>query len=287
MKQIQVGVQAMMLKDKFQELGAYETLKKVGELGYRSVEISQIPMTAENVAQMKAAQADFGVKIAATSASVAPSGRPGQETLATHFQKIVDDCHALNCGFIRIGMLPMDCMGSLDKVLDFCRMANDAARKLAEEGIKLYYHNHHIEFRKFGGKTMLDIIRENADLLGFELDVHWVHRGGYDPAAVIRDYAGKVELIHLKDYRIGAIAQEGFEALGKGDFRTFMGEFRNVVQFAEVGEGTLDMKGIIEASLESGAKQFFIEQDELYGRGVFDCLTTSKNNLNKLGYELI
>ena len=274
MKQIKVGVQAMMLKGKFQELGAYETLKKVSELGYHSVEISQIPMTKENVAQMKAAQADFGVKIAATSASVAPSGMPGQETLATHFRKIVNDCHELNCDFIRIGMLPMDCMGSLDKVLHFCRMANAAAKKLADEGIKLYYHNHHIEFRKFDGKTMLDIIRENADLLGFELDVHWVHRGGYDPATVIRDYAGKVELIHLKDYRIG-------------DFKTFMGEFRNVVQFAEVGEGTLDMKGIIEASLESGAKQFFIEQDDLYGREVFDCLTTSKNNLNKLGYELI
>lgn len=287
MKQIKVGVQAMMLKNKFQELGAYETLRKVGELGYHSVEISQIPMTKENVAQMKAAQADFGVKIAATSASVAPSGMPGQETLATHFRKIVSDCHELDCGFIRIGMLPMDCMGSLDKVLHFCKMANAAAKKLSEEGIKLYYHNHHIEFRKFDGKTMLDIIRENADLLGFELDVHWVHRGGYDPAKVIRDYAGKVELIHLKDYRIGGIAPEGFAALGKGDFKTFMGEFRNVVQFAEVGEGTLDMQGIIEASLESGARQFFIEQDDLYGREVFDCLTTSKNNLNKLGYELI
>ena len=287
MKQIKVGVQAMMLKGKFQELGAYETLKKVGELGYHSVEISQIPMTKENVAQMKAAQADFGVKIAATSASVAPSGMPGQETLATHFKTIVNDCHELDCNFIRIGMLPMDCMGSLDKVLHFCKMANVAAKKLAEEGIKLYYHNHHIEFRKFDGRTMLDIIRENADLLGFELDVHWVHRGGYDPATVIRDYAGKVELIHLKDYRIGGMSNDAFAALGKGDFKTFMGEFRNVVQFAEVGEGTLDMKGIIEASLESGAKQFFIEQDELYGREVFDCLTISKNNLNKLGYELI
>ena len=287
MKQIKVGVQAMMLKGKFQELGAYETLKKVGELGYHSVEISQIPMTKENVAQMKAAQADFGVKIAATSASVAPSGMPGQETLATHFKKIVNDCHELDCNFIRIGMLPMDCMGSLEKVLHFCKMANVAAKKLADEGIKLYYHNHHIEFRKFDGRTMLDIIRENADMLGFELDVHWVHRGGYDPATVIRQYAGKVELIHLKDYRIGGIAPEAFAALGKGDFKTFMGEFRNVVQFAEVGEGTLDMKGIIEASLESGAQQFFIEQDELYGREVFDVLTTSRNNLNKLGYELI
>ena len=54
-----------------------------------------------------------------------------------------------------------------------------------------------------------------------------------------------------------------------------------------MGEGTLDMPGIIEASLESGAKQFFIEQDDLYGRDVFDCLTTSKENLNRMGYELI
>ena len=60
MKQIKVGVQAMMLKGKFGELGAYETLKRVGELGYRCVEISQIPMTAENVAAMKRAQDDVG-----------------------------------------------------------------------------------------------------------------------------------------------------------------------------------------------------------------------------------
>lgn len=286
MKQIKVGVQAMMLKGKFDELGAYETLKKVSELGYRSVEISQIPMTEENVGQMCRAQEDFGVKIAATSASVAPSGRPG-ETLTTHFDKIVADCHKLNCEFIRIGMLPFDCMASLDKVLHFCSMANDVARKLKEEGIKLYYHNHHVEFRKFGGKTMLDIIRENADELGFELDVHWIHRGGCDPVSVIKDYAGKVDLIHLKDYRIGTMPPEAFEALGQGDFGTFMNHFSNIVQFAEVGEGSLDMGGIIEASLASGAKYFFIEQDNLYGRDVFDCLTTSRDNLIKLGYELI
>ena len=287
MKQIRVGVQSSTIKNKFPELGAYETLRKVGELGYHSIEISQIPMTAENVEQLARAQKDFGVKIAATSASVAPSGMPGQETLATHFRKIVDDCHKLDCDFVRIGMLPMDCMGSLEKVLHFCKMANVAAKKLSEEGIKLYYHNHHIEFRKFEGKTMLDIIRENADLLGFELDVHWVHRGGYDPVQMIKDYAGKVDLVHLKDYRIGAIADEAFAALGKRDFRGFMDGFRNVVQFAEVGEGTLNMPAIIETSLEAGAKYFFVEQDDLYGRDGFDCLATSRDNLNKMGYELI
>lgn len=287
MKQIKVGVQAMMLKGKFEELGAYETLKKVGELGFRSVEISQIPMTPANVDAMRRAQDDFGVKIASISAGVAPNGPMPQETLATHFEKIVNDCKALDCEFIRIGMLPFGCMASLDEALHFCRMANAAAGKLAERGIKLYYHNHHIEFQKFDGKTLLDIIRENADKLGFELDVHWIHRGGYDPVKVIADYAGKVDLIHLKDYRIGHIPPEAFGMMAKGDFKGFMQEFGNVVQFAEVGEGSLDMGAIIEQSLASGAKYFFIEQDQLYGRDVFDCLKTSYDNIVKLGYEIV
>ena len=287
MKQIPVGVQAMMLKDKFQALGAYETLKKVSELGYKSVEISQIPMTKENVDAMNRAQADFGVKINATSAGLSPSGRPGEETLTTHFEKIVNDNHALGCDFIRIGMLPFGCMASLEKVLDFCKTANEVAKKLKEEGIKLYYHNHHIEFMKYGGKMLLDIIREEADHMGFELDVHWIQRGGMNPVDVIKAYAGKVDLIHLKDYRIAPIANEAFEALGKGDFKAFMDGFTGNVQFAEVGEGTLNMPAIIETSLEAGAKYFFVEQDNLYGKEVFECLKISKDNLNKMGYELI
>ena len=286
MKSIPVGVQAMMLRESFQSIGAYETLKKVCDLGYRSVEVSQIPMTAENVSEMQRAQKDFSIRFDALSTNVLPTGIPGQETLHTHFDKIVSDCKALNCSFLRIGMLPFDCMGSVDKVIEFSKAANNAAEKLAQHGIKLYYHNHHIEFRKFDGVTMLDIIRQNAPLLGFELDVHWVHRGGYDPVKIIREYAGRVELIHLKDYRIGALSESAFAALSKGDFGTFMNEFKNVVQFAEVGEGSLDMGAIIEAALASGAKYFFIEQDELYGRDVFDCLRTSRDHLRKLGYEI-
>lgn len=286
MRQISAGVQAMMLKGSFGSIGAYETLRKVSELGYRSVEVSQIPMTEDNIEQMKRAQRDFGMRFDALSTNVSPTGVPGQETLETHFEKIVGDCKALNCCFLRIGMLPFDCMSSLDKVIAFSRAANRAAEKLAEHGIRLYYHNHHIEFRKFGEKTMLDIIRENAPLLGFELDVHWVHRGGCDPVKVIREYAGRVDLVHLKDYRIAELPASAFAALGKGDFEGFMNDFKNVVQFAEVGEGSLDMGAIIEASLEAGAKYFFVEQDELYGRDVFDCLAISRDNIRKLGYEI-
>lgn len=271
----------MMLKGKVEEMGAYEVLKKLAEMGYHCVEISQIPMTEENVAQMKKACDEFGIKIAACSASLEPMmpGMPG-EYLVSDFDKIVADCKTLDCNFLRIGMLPMTCMGSKEKVIDFVTRADAMAEKLKEHGIELYYHNHHIEFQKFDGKYLLDIIRDTTKHMGFELDVHWVQRGGENPVEYIKKYKDRVTLLHLKDYRIGELK------LPEGPFdpKTFMQSFTSTVQFAEVGEGNLPMKEIIETGLASGSKYFLIEQDDQYGRDPFDCLITSRDNLIKLGF---
>lgn len=285
MKAVNIGVQAMTVKDKFAELGAYETMAKLADIGYRSVEISQIPTTPDNIKAMRRAQDEKGIKVAAMSAGISPPPMGG-ESIATHFSKIVGDMKALDCDFLRIGMLPFDSMASLDAVLSFCKSAEVAAKKLQDHGIKLYYHNHHVEFMKFEGKRLLNIIADEAPSLGMELDVHWIQRGGADPVAVIREFSGRADLIHLKDYRIGPIDPAAFGELAKGNFKAFMEAFQNVVQFAEVGEGNIDMPAVIEAGLEGGAKYFFIEQDNLYGRDAFDCLITSRDNLAKVGYAL-
>ena len=279
-----IGVQAMMLKDSFAEVGAFDTLRRVSDIGYHAVEISQIPMTTENVAELARARDELGMDIASLSANltIAP-GMPG-ESLTTGFDKIVADAKALDASMIRIGMLPFDAMGSLDKVLAFCDATNDVAARLAEHGISLYYHNHNIEFAKYDGKHLLDIIADRAPLLGLELDVHWIQRGGLDPVSTIAKYSDRVAMVHLKDYRIGALPESAFAALAAGDFPTFMAAFTGVVQFAEVGEGNLDFTGIIEQSITSDAKYLLVEQDDLYGRDVFDCLATSKDNLVALGY---
>ena len=77
-------------------------------------------MTAENVAELKRASEDFDIKIAALSAAVEPMmpGMPG-ETLTSDFEKIVNDCKTLDCNFLRIGMLPLTCMGHKDKIMEF------------------------------------------------------------------------------------------------------------------------------------------------------------------------
>jgi sugar phosphate isomerase/epimerase len=283
MSKVKIGVQASTIKKSFEEVGPYETLKKLHKIGYNSIEISQVATTPENIAQIQRATADFGMEIASMTAALKPQ-MPGGESLTTDYDKIVADCKAVGTDLLRIGILPFDAMASLDKVLEFCQDANEVTHKLKEDGITLYYHNHHIEFRKYDGKFLLDIIREKAPLLGFELDVHWVQRGGANPLEIIKDYKGKVELIHLKDYRIAAIPDEAFDALYKGEHAKFMAAFTDVIQFAELGTGSLPLKDIIEESIASGVRYLLVEQDDTYGVDPFESLKISRDYLLELGY---
>ena len=284
MKKGLIGVQMMMLGGKVREMGAYAVLERLAEIGYHCIEISQIPMTPENVAAIKKACDAFDIEVAACSALLEPMGpaAPGADTLATDFDKIVADCKTLSSGFLRIPMLPFGYMGDREKALDFVSRAEEMADRLAEHDIDLYYHNHHVEFEQYDGKYLLDIIRENTTRLGFELDVHWIQRGGENPVTYIPKFAGRIKLIHLKDYRI----RFDSDALaGELSREKFFAAFAGAVQFAEIGEGNLAMKEIIDTGLACGSEYFLVEQDDQYGRDPFDCLITSRDNLIKLGYQ--
>lgn len=281
MKKGTIGIQMSTIKSTIAERGVYDTLQACADLGYHCVEVSQLPMTAENVDSLRRASRDFGINIAANSASLEPAaGRPG-EALTTDFDKIVSDCKTLDCSMLRIGMLPFHCMGSFEKTLDFAKRADEMAEKLAEQGIDLYYHNHHIEFVKYNGQYLLDIIKDNTKKLGFELDTHWIHRGGENPVPFIEKYAGRIRLLHLKDYRIGELKLPD----GPFDFKTFFPAFLGCVQFAELGTGSLKIKECIEAGLAGGSEYFLIEQDDTYGRDPLESLKISRDCLIDLGYE--
>jgi sugar phosphate isomerase/epimerase len=280
-----IGVQAMMLRDSFKDLGAFETLRKVNAIGYNAVEVSQIPMTPENVAELDRSRSELGMDIAALSVAMeTPKGMPG-DSLKDHFDKIVEDAKRLDAKLLRVGMLPFPAMKSISAVVDFAKQANEYAERLQEQGLGLYYHNHHIEFAKFDGTYMLDIIADNSPAMGMEIDVHWVQRGGLDPVRTLEKYAGRTAMVHLKDYRIGQLPESAFGLLETGDFAGFMAEFKNVVQFAEVGEGNLAFPAIIPAARAAGAQYLLVEQDELYGRTVWDALQTSYDNLVAMGHS--
>ncbi len=277
-----IGVQMMMLRTEVEKTGPYEVLRRLTGSGFRTVEVSQIPMTPENVAEMRRARDELGVDFGALSAGVGPGPN---DCLVERFDKIVTDCRALDARHVRIGMMPLSALATTEGVLGFCRQVEDIATRLADEGIQLHYHNHHVEFARRGGVTVLDAIRADAPGMRLEIDVHWVQRGGRDPVRTLQKYAGLVDLVHLKDYRIGELGPGALEAQRTGDREAFLREFAAVVEFGEVGEGNLEWAEIVDQSIASGAEYLLIEQDVLYGRDAFDCLATSREHLVALGYE--
>ena len=277
-----IGVQAMMLKSAVAELGAFETFRRTTEIGYRVAELSQIPLTTETVAELQRAGGELGVEYCALSAALTAGGI--NDSLEDDFGKIVADCRALGADMVRIGMLPIPALRSTDAVLDFCRRADAAAERLSDEGIALYYHNHHVEFAKVEGRYLLELIAENSPHVGIELDAHWIARGGLDPARVIGQYAGRVRMVHLKDYRIAMPDAADIDAFESGDHAAWSAAWNGLVQFAEVGEGNLDWPTIIDQSIRSGADYLLVEQDDLYGRTVWEALEISHRNLTELGF---
>ena len=281
MKTGKIGVQMMMLKPQIAEHGIYAVLKKLDEMGFHCVEVSQIDMTPETIAQMQQAQKDLNMEIAAMSCGVddlAPGMPYPGDTLMHNFEKIVADCKAVNCPILRIGMLPMSYATSPEKMMELAMLLEEFALRLKQHQIDLYYHAHTFEFHRWKGKPVLTHMLEATTCLGFELDSHWMWRGSVDPVRYLPLFKGRIRMQHLKDYRIGLMPENfvmkpGFDVFG------------SLEQYAEVGEGCLDMPAIIQAGLESGSEYFMIEQDQSYGRDVYESLAISRRNLMNMGYE--
>lgn len=284
-----IGVQMSTIAPaKMPSFDAYDVMAKLTDIGFHCAEVSQVPMTKENVAGFRRAIDELNFNFSSLSAAVAPlyPGMPG-EYLSNEddFKKMVDDAKTLDVDMFRIGMMPMNCIGNIEKCIDFAKQAEEYCAKLKEVGIDLYYHNHHIEFMKLeNGKYLLDVLRENAPHMGFELDTHWIHRGGENPVEFIKKYAGSVRLLHLKDYKIANVEMPDMS--GPDGMQKFVSAFFDKpVRFAELGAGSLPLKECIEAGLAGGAEYFLIEQDDSYGRDPFDCLKDSRAHLVELGYE--
>ena len=161
--------------------------------------------------------------------------------------------------------------GGADVMKKLAATLNKAGEQAHKAGMTLAYHNHAFEFAKEGGKTLLDHLLENSDpkLVQLEMDVMWVTVAGADPAALLKQYKGRVPLLHLKD-----VLKTEPTRLDEGIART---------SFAEVGNGRVDFVAVLGTATDNGAKHFFVEQDQTPGPPV-DSLKTSIAHLRKISF---
>jgi sugar phosphate isomerase/epimerase len=124
------------------------------------------------------------------------------------------------------------------------------------------YHNHHNEFRKIGGKLVLETLMEAVppEEMGFTLDTFWVQAGGGDPAQWLERLDGRIPCIHLKDYAFGQ-------------------------SMAVIGEGNINFDRVFEKAEAGGTRYMLVEQDDCHGEDPIECLRRSYRYLKACGFD--
>ena len=75
MKKGLIGVQmSTIAPNKMPKFDAYESMARLADIGYKCIEISQVPMSKENVAGFRRAIDELGFNVAAVSAMVGLTG---------------------------------------------------------------------------------------------------------------------------------------------------------------------------------------------------------------------
>lgn len=279
-----LGAQMMMLKDQVAAEGMWPILERLADLDLHAVEVSQIPMTEAVAADLERGADELGIEVAALSTGLRHVEGRDMDTLDTGFDKLVADCRRLRCRFARIGMMDFPAMVSKEAVEAWAGEADEYAVRLKAEGITLCYHNHHVDLHAFDGERIFDIVRRVAPDLHFEVDLHWVQRGGMAPLDMLAAYTGVCRLIHVKDYRVTALPHEALELFDAGRVAEGYDRFVNIIEFAEVGQGNMNWPVLLPAAAAAGAEYLLIEQDLTYGRDPFDCLADSRAYLRSIGY---
>ena len=275
-----IALNMSMVKTIMWDKGPDYTFERVKAAGLSYFELSQVDMTDEYIDQVLEASEKHGVTVMSTSLNYKPLFGPNAKgfDVEKDMDRIIAANKRLGVTYVRDSLIPSICIHNEEGYYKAAEDLNHYGKILKENGLKLYYHNHHFEFEKYHGKTGFELLVENTDpeLVGFEIDVHWIQRAGQDPVKWIKRLAGREDMVHLKDYRI-------YFPDGQPTPEIFHKE--QCIQFAEIGEGNLDMKAIIEASVEGGAIYLPIEQDQTYGKDPFDCIRTSVKNICDMGFE--
>lgn len=221
------------------------TLKKVADIGYKGVEFAGYGNLSAG--ELKKNLDKFHLK--------ASGSHVGMDQLESSLDSVIEYNIEIGNKYI---VCPCANYNSKQDFLDMTVKLNKIGQKCKDKGLQLCYHNHAHEFKVYDGTYGLDILysETDPDLVKAEFDVYWIQYAGINPVDYIKKHRDRCELIHLKD-----MAKD----------RTF----------AEVGNGTMDIKSIIETSKECGAKCFIVEQDECK-RPPFESVKMSFDYLNVL-----
>ena len=213
--------------------GVRDTFRRLKQMGYDAIQLSGsiAPMPTADLAAMLR---DEGL--------TAPTSHSFAKTIVEEPEKEAERLLELGCRHTAYPFPHWRPTGE-GEVIELARELNEAAKRFRAAGVTLAYHNHSIEFERFNGRTMLEILYAEAPELDAELDTYWVQKGGADAVRWIETLAGRQQVLHLKDY-------------GMKPFCDCNGSV-----MMPVGEGNRDWERILDAADRAGVTCWVVEHD--------------------------
>ena len=226
------------------------TLKKAAEFGFSEIEGGH--NHASSPQEFLAWCKEVGIKPIASGIDFKATG--------DELQKAFDRLNELN---VKYAVTYWPWFGGAPVKLDDCiksaAVLNELGAKAKANGLQLLWHNHDLEFHKMEEGLPFDYLMEHTDpkLVQCEMDIYWVKKGGGDPLEVLKKYAGRIPVLHVKDMA----PDEDFICPGRG-----------IIDFAP----------IFREAKKQGIKHYFVERDnEPDGLG---CLQSSAEYLKNLRF---
>jgi len=246
-------------------------LRQVKAMGYEGVEFAGL--YGHSAAEIKALCQEIG--LVPVSAHVPFADMMADPDLLEVYAQI-------GCQFVAIPYLTEEYRPGQPKFAEVISGAKLLGEKANALGMKLCYHNHDFEFVKVDGEYALDILYKEvpASLLQTQIDTCWVNVGGENPADYIRKYAGRAEIVHLKDFA-GSKSENMYALIGIDDGKD--GADTGAFEFRPVGYGKQDFPAILAAAQDAGAKWVVVEQDQpSMGKTPMECAKMSIDYLRGL-----
>lgn len=245
-----IAAQLYTLREYIQNFQDIETtFRKLKTMGYNEVQFSGAKIT--DAKELKRIADATGIHIICTHIPY--------EDMQNDLKKVIEDHQTLGCLCAGVGSMPSE-YRSAEGFHTFAKEFDQIAEELKKEGLGATYHNHRFEFEKFDGKkTGMDILLEDSNTFTFMADTYWIQSGGGDVVDWIYKLRGRIQMIHFKDMMI----QD------------------NEQHYAEVMEGNLNWKGILDACENTGIEYYIIEQD-ICQRDPFESLEISLRNLKNV-----
>ncbi|WP_066287159.1 sugar phosphate isomerase/epimerase family protein [Arthrobacter sp. B6] len=164
------------------------TIRRVADIGFTQVEPYNFVATAK---ELGAALKENGL--------TAPSGHA--PLLSQDQDQIFTAAKELGITTVIDPFIAADRWQSAEDVQATAAGLNAAAKKGADYGIRVGYHNHQWELESIiEGRTALEYFADLLDPeLVLEVDTYWVAVGGQDPVEILARLGDRVKLIHIKD----------------------------------------------------------------------------------------